>query len=89
MSRQRLKDGDAVNVIRSYVLAPWNGRRGLVKGVRGSDRTWTVVFSEKPRDWSVFRREDLEKILPPPTPEEKAASRARLLARLGLSEEDT
>jgi len=59
--RPRLVDMDLVRVIGNRVPAEFKGRLGTIKGIRGADRTWTVVFSQKTRDWSVFYRHELER----------------------------
>ena len=58
--RPTLKDGDMVRAFGETVPMKFCGRMGVVKGIRGDDKTWTVVFSKRKGDWSVFRREELE-----------------------------
>jgi len=58
--RPALKDGDSVRAFGKTVPDKFFSRMGVVKGVRGSDKTWTVVFSKRKGDWSVFRRKELE-----------------------------
>jgi hypothetical protein len=60
--RVALKDGDMVWVCAPNTPDKFRGLRGVIVGVRGDDRTWTVKFSNRSMDWSVFRREELEKL---------------------------
>lgn len=64
--RPRLKDGDVVEVVDVPDDAEaWRGRRGRIKGVRGRDRTWSVVFTRlvgKGSDTVAFRRHELRKV---------------------------
>ena len=64
--RPRLEDGDVVEVVNvSDDAAAWCGRRGRIKGVRGRDRTWSVMFIRAVgmgSDMMVFRRHELRRI---------------------------
>lgn len=61
--RTRLKNGDQVKAVGWTVPARWRDRIGTIRGIRGADRTWTVIFSNRKQDWMVFYRDELEKIL--------------------------
>ena len=60
--RPRLTDGDKVKVVGHMTPGNFKGRVGKIIGVRGTDKMWTVIFSKRSLDWSVFGRHELKKV---------------------------
>lgn len=64
--RPRLKDGDRVKIVSVPAdMRKFRGATGVVDGVRGDDRTWTVILDKPVRrgeSFMVFLRHELVRL---------------------------